>query len=259
MAELGLMCLMALEDWQPFDEQTLRLALEDLPQPVSARITAHPAGEEESALAITVDRQDFVAVVMHGPIPEPDFSQAIDGSVFWPVAADKMAGHNAFMALTAETTEDTPGLVRAQSVAMTRLAAALCETLPVMGVCWRSAEAAVPPSKLRRAVDQIAQGTWPVDMWIGYDVHYGTGEKSEQIGAFTRGAQDYLGCEVEIAPMPVQPEVPLRILSSTVSQLIDTGMYLRDGQEVTIKGVSHSRWKIAAGTTGRARITPAGR
>ncbi|MEL6476863.1 MAG: hypothetical protein AAFR17_05990 [Pseudomonadota bacterium] len=259
MVELGLMCLMALEEWRPFDVQVVRQALEDLPQPVSAEITVHPAGEEESALAITVDRQDFVAVVMPGEIPEPDFSQAIEGSVFWPVAREKMTGHSAFMALTANAVEDTPGLVRAQSVAMTRLAAALAETLPVMGVCWRSAEAAVPPGKLRRAVDQIALGNWPVDMWVGYDVHYGTGEKSEQIGAFTRGASDYLGCEVEIAPMPTKPEVPLRILSATVSQLIDTGMYLRDGQEVVIKGVSHPRWQIAAGKSGRARITPLGR
>ena len=254
---LGLMCLLAMDEWQPIHMGRLASAIDDLPQMISADIVPHEAGPDEAALGVTVDRQEFVVVTMPGSMPEEAFAKAVESSVFWPAAREKLDGHRAFAAITAAETEQTPGLVRAQAIAMTRLAAAVAATVPSLGLCWCSAQTAVPASKIRRAVDQIADGMWPVDMWVGYDVFFGPGDQRNMIGASTRGAADYLGCELTVSPMRSTPEIPLRVLSESVSHLIGQGMYLRDGQELVIKGVSHARWQIDASGSGAAIVKPA--
>ncbi|MEM0942762.1 MAG: hypothetical protein AAGI70_02330 [Pseudomonadota bacterium] len=250
MSEFGLMCFIALADWEELIPQAVRRALRFTAPGTAVSVREHPAEPGQSALLISIDRQDFLAVVMPGPIPQPDYDQAVQNSLFWPDAAAEMAGHRAFCVITALEAESAHGLVRAQAIALTRIAAAIAEALPSLGLYWRGAEGAVPPSRLLRAPAEITAGKWPADIWIGY-VFYGRDTREDpMIGVQTRGAAAYLGFEVEVPPMPVSPDdtkEPLRVLFAAMGYLIAMGANIRDGQHVQVKGEKRTEWRLYQG------------
>ncbi|MEM7507726.1 MAG: hypothetical protein AAF415_13370 [Pseudomonadota bacterium] len=250
MSDLGLICFVALDDWQPVEAPALRQAL-SYSAPNSS-ITLTPR-DSEDAILVSIDRQEFLVASMQGQIPEPEYSQAMRNSLFWPDAGAEMAQHTAFVAIAAVAPEDAHGLVRAQAVALTRLAAAVAEAAPSLGVYWRGAEGAVPPGRLLSAPSEIAAGKWPVDIWIGY-VFYGqdTGQHP-MIGVQTRGAEAYLGFEIEVPPITVASgdrKEPLRILFGAVGYLMAQGAQIRNGQQVQVAGERRTTWQLHTATGG---------
>ncbi|MEM7671637.1 MAG: hypothetical protein AAF317_21370, partial [Pseudomonadota bacterium] len=230
MSDLGLTCLIALEDWDDLDPDLLVSAIQRLSPRSSAtayRVVADPG---EDALMVSVDGHDFAVAVMTGQIPEPDLSDAMTQSVFWRDAASEIARHRAFSVLSAVERQVSLGLTRAQAIALTSLAAGVAECLPSLGLYWRGAEGLVPPSRLLSAQREIAQNYWPVDIWIGYSF-YRKGDGNEQlIGVQSRGALDYLGFEVEVPPLRIIDDdwkEPLRILFTTLAHLIALGQKIR--------------------------------
>lgn len=258
MSDLGLICFVALDAWEPVDPHALRQAL-GYTAPNST-VTLTPR-DDEDAILVSIDRNAFLVASMEGQIPEPEYSQAMQNSLFWPDAAAEMAGHRAFVAIAAVEPEEIHGLIRAQAVALTRLAAAVAEAAPSLGVYWRGAEGAVPPARVLSAPAEIAAGKWPVDIWIGY-VFYGQDSgRNPMIGVQTRGAEAYLGFEIEVPPIPVAPgdrKEPLRILFGAVGYLMAQGVQIRNGQQVQVSGERRTTWQLhtsASGGPGLAQLT----
>lgn len=261
MSEFGLMSFVALDHWEPLDAHSLGRALGAISPTSSFAAVEREAGVGEDALEVEVDGQQFLLIAMPGPLPEPDHRQALQNSLFWPSAASEMARHTAFVVITALDPETAHGLVRAQAVAMTRLAAAVAEEMPSLGLYWRGAEGAVPPGRLLLTPGEFASGKWPADIWIGY-VFFGKDTPDDPlIGVQTRGAAAYLGFEVEVPPMPVNPDdrkEPLRILFAAVGHLIAQGHTIRDGQQVQVKGERRTLWQLhrnERGGPGVAQLT----
>ncbi|MEM6933232.1 MAG: hypothetical protein AAF526_06525, partial [Pseudomonadota bacterium] len=188
MSDLGLTCLIALDSWEELDPDLLVRAMERLAPRASTQAHLVDGEPGVSALIISVDGHEFGAAVMLGKIPEPDLSDAMKQSLFWRDASHEVFNHQAFAVISAAERHGSLGLARAQAIALTALAAGVAECLPSLGLYWRGAEGMVPPSRLLTAQHEIAQGYWPVDIWIGYSFFREDHGEDMLVGVQSRGA-----------------------------------------------------------------------
>lgn len=259
MDELGFMCLIALDEAEPVYPQQLERAFRYVAPRSTLALEARAASDCEQAILAEVDGHAFVIALYDQPIPEPEYATVVRQSLFWPQAGEEMARHKAFLAVSAAERQRSHGLARAQAVALTRLAAALAEAAPSLGIYWRGAEASVPPGRLAEGATEIASGLWPVDIWLGY-VMFGRDDPEHPVlGLQTRGAADYLGFELEIAPYIVESRMePIRIVFNAIAYLMNYGDVIRDGQIVEVSGERRTTYKLHFGgpdKPGIARLT----
>lgn len=261
MTDLGLTCMIALDEPDGIFPDSLARTLHSLSPKTSVYARSVPGLDAESALMADVDGHQFVVAVMAGQIPEPDLTKALKQSLFWRDARSAISGHKAFAVLTAIENHTVLGLVRAQAIALTTLAAGVAECLPSQGLYWRGADGMVPPTRLLDAQREISRDYWPVDIWIGYSFYREDSDDGLMIGVQSRGAVAYLGFEIEVPPIPIFEDdwkEPLRILFATIAHLIALGQKIRDGQHVQVPGERRTSWRLHTETssgTPLARLT----
>ena len=255
MDELGFMCFIALEEAVDIFPHQVERAFGFMAPRSTLRLTEQAAGDCEQALMAEVDGQPFAVVLIEGQLPEAEVDNAITQSIFWPEAAETFAPHTAYLAIAAVDRLTSHGLARAQAVALTKLAAALAEVTPSLGIYWRGAEACVPPGRVAEAVVEIGAGRWPVDMWLGY-VMFGRDDTEHPIvGLQTRGAAAFLGFEVEIEPYAADGKLePVRIVYNAVGYLMNFGDVIRDGQLVEVTGERRTSYRLLMGAKGKPGI-----
>jgi hypothetical protein len=252
MSEFGLMCLIALEQPVRLDPEAALAALTRTAPRSDLAVTARAADSGESGLAIRIDGQDYAAVALPGQMPDEICAMAQAGGVFWAQRREALEAHRGFLALSAAEPARGHGLVRAQAVALTRLAAALASATPALGLVWPGAGTAVSADRLDKASGQIQIGVWPVDIWIGFELLGVTREGRRLIGARSRGGTAFFGSEVEVAPLATDDRVePLRILMNMASHLMAHGPHIRDGQPIQLQGQRPMRVTLIPARDGR--------
>lgn len=254
MEDLGLICLIALDELVDILPGPLATAFELTAPRSLLQIENAEACDCEQAFTMNVDGHVFACATYDGPLPEEEYEFAERKSLFWQDAGMQMSSHRAFVALCAAEPETGHGLVRAQAVALTRLAAAICEVLPVQGLYWRSADTLSAPQAIARAAAAIDKGKWPVDIWIGWQMYGDDNDDQPVLGLHTRGAAEFLGFELDIPPFPVIDKIePLRILYGAAGYLLARGDVIREGQFVEVVGERRTDFKILPATAGRPR------
>lgn len=259
MPKLGLMCLIALDEAVALDLFAIRRAVQMVAPRSVMTIERRPAPPGEAALLVTFDGQEIVVHACAGRIPDREYFEAVTGNLFWPEAADEMARHRAVITMCGAERHRIHGLVRAQAVALTRLAAALAEVTPSVGVHWAGTQAMASPDRLARAAGELSRHLWPVDLWLGY-AFFGTDRPGEPlvVGVQTIGAAAYLGFELEVPPFAVRDRIePIRILFGAVGYLMAHGDVIRDGTVVEVKGERQTRYTLHLGrgeTPGLAQL-----
>lgn len=256
MDPLGFTCLIALDD-----------VAEVLPSPVRRSFAFISPGSSMSisevdvvpgtvqSLRAVVDNQIFGVALFEGPLPAREYAHASTQSIFWKDAGVELEGHKAFIAITAEEQQTSHGLARAQAIALTRLAAAVCEALPARGVFWHGANTLSAPQSVSRAADLIRREKWPVDIWIGWHVYGDDTQEPLMLGLHTRGAEAFLGFELDIPPFAVtDPKEPLRILHAAAGYLMQFGHVIRDGQMVEVIGERRTDFYLYPARDGRPAI-----
>ena len=240
--EFGLLCAVALERMVYLDSRRVKQALRThLPgRPVEVLDRLH--GADKSGLLVLLDGHKYGLMAVAGRLPEPEFAGALAENPLWPAAARTMRRHGAFLIISAaEPAKDTAD-VRAQAAMQTRLAAVLCTMLPVLGVYWPGAAAAVPPSRVRRAAEDLNQNKWPADLWIGYEFRGTDAEVGLFVGIRSKGAAPYIGVEVEVPPRHVRDRVEaILYLDRAVADLLTRGHKIRDGEPVRM-GRRNEAW-----------------
>ena len=255
MDELGFVCLIALDELVEILPSPLRRAFAYTAPRSSMTIEARDPEGAEQAFRITVDNHVFGCAVFDGPMPEDEYEFAQRKSLFWKDAGVEMEDHRAFVAIAAEQPENVHGLARAQAIALTRLAAALCEELPASGIYWKSADTLSSVEAVSRGSGGIDQGKWPVDIWIGWQMYGEDDEDSPVLGLHTRGASAFLGFELEIPPFAVADrKEPLRILYGAAGYLMNFGDVIRDGQQVEVIGERRTDYKLHRDANGNALV-----
>ncbi|MEO0624437.1 MAG: hypothetical protein AAFU49_03665 [Pseudomonadota bacterium] len=260
MSDLGLACMLALEDYAPLDLFGLRRAVAQVAPRSTIQIERRRTPPGESALFVEFDGQPFVVHASQERMPEAEYKEAVAGNLFWPEAGDAMARHSACVTVCGAIRQRGHGLVRAQAIALTRLAASVSLAYQAVGVHWLGTRAMASPSRLSRAAEELGNHLWPVDLWLGY-VHFGTDRPGEQlvIGVQTVGAKEYLGFEIEVPQIPVVDKIePIRILFGAVGYLIAHGRVIEDGKLVEVQGERLSRWRLHLGkedAPGLAQLT----
>lgn len=237
MTDLGLMCFLMLEDPALLDRAAVRLALAETAPRSDAAISGQDTESGGNGLMVELDDQPYIAVAEPGPLP-PEVTQAIRNlGIFWPQCDQVLAGHGGFVAISATQPARGHGLVRAQAIALTRLAVALARSTKALGMVWPASGIAVPIERLEAMLPQIQGDRWPVDIWIGLQLGGGVRNGQQLIGARSRGAVDYFGAEIDIFPMPTTDKTrPLRILMPIVAHMMAAGSYLQNGQSVRFPG-----------------------
>lgn len=240
-------------------------ALEDVfadAAPRSAlQVEEMPRGDAVQVLSVTVDGHSIDCSMFDGQIDDPSVGQAAGRSVFWSGAAEQVAGHRGYLVVSAAERQASHGLARAQAVAMTRLLAVLAEGLPARGVYWCDAETVSSPGRIVQAVQELDQGHWPVDVWLGYERYGATPEAPAVAGLRTRGGGAFFGFEIDVLPFHANDaEEPMRILNGAARYLMNFGNVIKNGQVVRMEGQRRFTYQLERGGRGKpgvARLTVA--
>lgn len=254
-AKLGATCLIALDSADEILPRLLRRTFAHIAPRSSLQIDDATDTTAEQALSFEIDGHRIGGAVFDSQMPSPDWQIAARNSVFWSEAQQFLSTHKGFIALGARGKPSTLGLARAQAVAVTRLAAALCESMPSQGLYWRNAEVCAAPEKVIRAADQINVGKWPLDLWLGWTHFSNQGDDPRAFGLQTRGAAAFLGYELEVPPAPLNdPKEPLRVLLNAAGYLIDKGDTLKNGQWIEVEGERRVCYHRHEGLDGKPRV-----
>jgi hypothetical protein len=258
MRDLGLICLIPLAEPARLDAAAVREALRRVAPRADVVIEQRPTdeggGDDDDSgggLAVSIDRQDFAAVALAGRLPQEVYDGAMQSPVGWRGRAEALAGERAFVAAAAAEPVSGHGLARAQAIALTRLAAALAETLPALAVVWEPSRIAAPPERLARLPELMLQERWPVEIWVGYRLLRASPDDRGSIGARSHGAATYFGSEIEVVPFPTDdPGEPLRIALGIVGHLMAHGSHIRDGQTIRTPKGRRARCSLHPGREG---------
>jgi len=251
----GLICLIALERPVELDPRAMLDALEKTAPLSDVMVTARDPGGGGSGLAVRIDGRDYAAVAFGAQMPDDICAMALAGGTFWPDRHEAIASHGGFVALAADEPAKGHGLVRAQAVALTRMAAAVAGYAPALGVIWPAAGIAFPAARLGKAIDKIQHGAWPVDLWIGFELIATGMGAARRTGARSRGARIFFGAEIEIKPQPdTGPAEPLRMALNLAAHLMVHGPHLREGQTMQLGGGRPMRIALHPARDGRPAI-----
>ena len=247
--------MIGLETADPIDPKRLRRAFAQIAPRSSLILDRRTESAATDAWAIEVDGHLFGVATFHGRIPDPQYSQAVEGALFWPGAGDLMGRHRAFCTIAAADLQGGHGLARAQSIALTRLLAAMIDVIPGLGVMWADARSLTAPDRVMAAPFEIDRGKWPLDLWLGWR-HFGNNTAHPPvIGVRTVGAAAYLGFEIELSPtVAVEEKEPLRILFNAVAYLMNFGDIIRDGQLVHVSGERRTTYNLDLDADGRPNL-----
>lgn len=255
MDALGFTCLITLDEAVDILEAPLRRAFACSAPRSTLEITPCASDDAAQAFMLDVDGHKVVCAMFEGAMPEEEYVHGAANSIFWLDATASLADHGAFLVLSAPTVETAHGLVRAQAIALTRLAAALCETLPASGLYWAPAGVFSTPEAVARAAGNINRGRWPVDVWVGWEVFKDKQSNRRVFALRSRGAARFLGFELQMPPFEaIDNNEPMRILMTATAHLIGHGSILRDGQEVIVKGERKAEYRLKMGADGNPGI-----
>lgn len=246
MSTLGFMCLMGLETLPPLDLYTVRRAAATIAPNAPISVERRPVWPDEPALMIEFAGFPVAVHAFRERIPDREYFAAVTGNLFWPAAADAMARHSACITICAAAPAPGPEAAREQAVAVTRLAVAFSQALPVLGVHWHGTGRMVPPDRLATTPREIDLGFWPVDLWLGY-TPTGTDRPGEPLvfGARTEGAERFIGCEIEIPAARVPEKIePIRMLFDAARVLIGSDEPAADGRVIDTPGKRGRTWQL---------------
>lgn len=250
--DLGQTCLIAMDSTEEIHASQLLRAMSFVAPRSEVSIEDAVQTDAVHSYLIRVDNQLFACAIYDGRLPEEEFAFALRKSIFWPDAAEAMASHHAFCVISGAELQERHGLIRAQAVALTRLAASLAEILPSCGVLWNGSLICSAPQRIAAAPAEIASGKWPVDVWIGYQFTGPVPGDAAVLGVRTRGAAQFLGFEIEVPPFPVgDRKEPVRILYNAVGYLMNYGNVIRDGQLVEVQGERRTEYRLHLGANGK--------
>lgn len=250
--DLGLMCLLVLEQPADLDPAAAADALSRIAPHSDIAVEARDPGNGSDGLAVRIDDQVYAVSAFPRQMPDEICTMVQSGAVFWAERGKALESHRGFLAMSAAVPARGHGLVRAQAVALTRLAAALAGMFATQGIVWPSAGTAVAAERLATALGQIQTGTWPVDIWIGFQLFGVKHSDGNLIGARSRGATPYFGSEIEVVPMKTADQAePLRILMNTAGHLMAHGPHVRDGQPMQVRGERAMRVALTPRGDGR--------
>ncbi|MEM1300745.1 MAG: hypothetical protein AAGH68_15850 [Pseudomonadota bacterium] len=255
MDPIGFTSLVMLDEAAEILEGPLQRAFSYVAPKSSLSLTETEAFDSLQAVRCSVDGHEIVCALYEGQMPEAEYDIAAKNSVFWLDADAHVGAHGAYLVMAAAEKETAMGLVRAQAVAMTRLAAALCEALPASGLYWTSGGVFSPPQAVTKATTNIAQGRWPVDVWVGWKIFAHKQSNRRILAIRSRGAADFLGFELQMPPFEASDnKEPMRILVNTAAHLVAHGNIIPDGNTVIVKGERQTRYSVKMGRGGQPGI-----
>ncbi|MFK7944959.1 MAG: hypothetical protein AB8B85_18900 [Paracoccaceae bacterium] len=255
MDPLGFTSLVLLDEAVDLLEGPLRRAFGVIAPKSSLTITPTEAYDSDQAVRCAVDGHEIVCAIFKGQIPAEEYDRAAKNSIFWLDADAALADHRGYLVMAAAEKETAQGLVRAQAIAMTRLAAALCEAMPASGVFWTSGGVFSSPQAVIRATTNISRGRWPVDVWVGWQVFKKKLSNQNILAIRSRGAAEFLGFELQMPPFEATDnKEPMRILINTTAYLVGQGNIIPDGNTVIVKGERETRYSVRMGRGGQPGI-----
>lgn len=255
MDQLGFTSLVLLDEPEEILTRPLQRAFEAVAPKSALKMEPTEAFDAEQAFRCSVDGHEIVCAVYSGQIPLEEYDLAARNSIFWLDADTNLDHHRGYLVLAAVERETVLGLVRAQAIAMTRLAAALCEAMPAAGLFWNSGCVFTPPANVMRAAHNFSRGLWPVDIWVGWKLFKKKMSNQNILAIRSRGAADFLGFELQMPPFQATDnKEPMRILINTTAYLIGQGNVIPDGNKVVVKGERETQYTVKMGPAGQPGI-----
>jgi len=235
--DFGLACILALEAPVAIGPAPLARAVRRVAPRARVAIERRDADPGESAAVGVIDYNRFGLLATEGMLAESEIDHARSSLALWPGGEDALEDYPALAAIVALDRETDPVAIGAQASALTRLAAAFTMIAPIRGVYWHEAGVLCPADRLTRAVNELGRGGWPVDLWVGHRLFEAEPPRAG-VGVRSRGAESFLGFEVEIPPVSVRDRAdPARRLYAALTALSEPGNSVAHGQRMSLPGM----------------------
>jgi len=193
--------IIALDVPMAIDPGVIEPALQDrsvgLPTPVSVRPSeTEPAGNFD----ISVGFFEASAVFVDAPVPWHELDRACDAAWWWPDAGEKMRSHSAYAVVKMKAGR---GDVLSKTLVLTKLVAAIAESVEGLGIYWRTGWVVQSTRDFVELSKTTSPETPPLNLWVLFDYHR-VSETHWQ--AYTIGMESLDCLEIEIAPVPLEPD-----------------------------------------------------
>lgn len=218
----------------------------------SAPMRIEPVGPDRDkageAIVVQVNGAPATVMFIDQPLPADAWQEAAARSLTWREAGTAMAATRAhvIVALLNDTTEHDAALNGAVAVSM--LAGALAQRLPVAAAIFTEAQTIIPGSEAARIATALGQGQLPVHFLVGLSYLRGPAlhDGRPTMAAMTTGLLPFVGRELELTPTALQPvEIAQRLLGLS-QYLIVQGPVIKDGETVGLTEREKIRVRYAA-------------
>ncbi len=182
-----------------------------------------------------------VVATIDAPFPELPVADGTWEAAFyntWPAARKALKKHKAHIIVSAlGGPADFAGCLEAARKT-TFVAAVTAGIAPTVGVLWNTGETATPPERFQAAANGLAQGQWPLDVWVGMSFFQGVpNDGRPTLGMCTKGLMEFVGREIEFRPCHIPQQTIAERVLGAASYLLSQGLVLNDGDTL---GVSES-------------------
>lgn len=124
-----------------------------------------------NATVISFDGWKMTVELGAAPVPRDAVVAAVARNPSWPEGVEALAGHRAHLKIS--HVEDPDSLDKrdfATFLTMTRVVAALAESVPALGVMWRAGGTATSAKRFSDVTRSATLAEPPVELWLGFEI-----------------------------------------------------------------------------------------
>lgn len=219
------------EDWTPDVEAVAVTTAVRFPE--IGRIEAVPAAGRDSPAAVAIDGALVTVRRLPGRVPADWLAPPLKPVRHWD---PELPVRRHVGAVEISCGGELPGLegAEAYAAAVHFVAAAVCQVVRAGAVLWREGWVVSEPAVFAEAADAILAGRMPVGSWVGLATVPPKGFAPERAaGVVTYGLSQFIGRELEFAPMPGSTRAACRAVSRIARMALERRVVLVDGQHLT--------------------------
>ena len=201
-------------------------------------VQANPGGggEDDTAYLLDVSGTMISVMFLDQPVPAGTYTNAIQGSLHWPQAAEALQREQAHIIVASLAEADELGAALRQATYVMLVAATLAEAKPVIGVYWVAGETVTEVSYFTQSGKKLLAGELPVEIWVQLGLY---SERSEGpgapfVGAATTGLSPFISREIEFKPCALEPAVLASRLIGTIQYLVTQGVVFNAGDTLGV-------------------------
>jgi hypothetical protein len=186
----------------------------------------------ERVLTISLGEATVAVTLVERPIRWEDIEGPCSCAWYWPDAAEAMRGHQAHLLITLVDEGRDP---LDKAILLTRLASAVSEVSPAVGIYWGPGRLVHDPEPFREQLAGMARESLPLYLWIDFRVEPQT---DGSLRLFTTGIEAFGRPELEVDRFQGDAAELVTLVFNVAHYVLEKGKSLNDGDTVGVGGIA---------------------